>query len=327
MTAIPNDASQDDVKVSMREIPKDAPLDDVIAKMCEYIERSKVTKSSVAKSIGINEGRFNTFLSGKYSGDNETVRHKCIEYLNLRMKRLQLKKLELIYYDTEQALNVKAVAKMVQLHRTMGILYGNAGIGKTRSLEEFSQNNTNVHIIVAYHSITALDLMQMICSELKVEAKGLDGTKMLAVIRTLENTDKTLIIDEAHHLTLKNLEKIRAIHDAAKIGILLTSSSELIERMTGRKRHEYDQIFSRISIRREIKAKVTKDDVRGILESSGINFDGKMLCFCFNIAKKQGHYRTLRNVLQHAVDLCNQKGMDCDINVLRQAETMAFSID
>jgi DNA transposition AAA+ family ATPase len=309
------------------ELPQDATLEEVQAHMCDYIDKAKVTKASVARSLNINEGRFNSFLTGKYPGDNEPLRKMSIQYLNLRLRRLELKKLDLKFFDTAQALNVKAVSKMVQLHRTMGVLYGNAGIGKTRSLEEFTRENTNVHMVTAYHSITALDLMQLICSALKVEAKGLDGTKMLAIIRTLENTDKTLIVDEAHHLTLKNLEKIRAIHDAANIGIILSSSSELIERMTGRKKHEYDQIFSRISIRREIKSGVTQKDIKGILESSDISYDQKMLDFCFGIAKKQGHYRTLRNVLQHATDLSNQNGKEMGLNVLRQAETMAFSVD
>jgi DNA transposition AAA+ family ATPase len=309
-----------------KELPNDADLVTVQDEMLDYIKEAKVTKSSVAKKIGINEGRFNAFLYGKYEGDNETVRKKCIEFLNMKLRRLELKKVEFDYYDTENSLNVKAVCKMTQLYKTMGLLYGDAGIGKSLTIEEFSRENINVYLITVYHSITALDLMESILTELKVDAKGLDGTKMAEIIKVLKGTDNTLIIDEAQHLSLKCLEKIRAIHDKTGVGIVFASSPDLYQRLTGAKRKQYEQIFSRMLVRREIRAVVTKKDVEGILRSTDFEFDDKMVNFCYGIARKSGHYRTLRHIIQHSSYLSKQAGRPLDLNILRQAESMIFSV-
>ncbi len=300
--------------------------DEIVKQMLDYIKEHKVTQSSIARSIDVNEGRFSSFLKRKYTGDEEDLKQKCIDYLKIRLQRQSLKKRDLKFSKTNHAKRIYGVCNLVQVTKMMGIIYGPAGIGKTSALKQFARLNTNVYYVSAYHSINMLDMMKRILVALKVECKGLAGDKLETIIEYLKNTDKILLLDEFQHCSLKTLEAVRAIHDDSGIGIIFSSSKELIERMTGKRRGEYDQIFSRITYKVELDNEIEKDDVRLLLDNSEIDYDEKMLNFLYQKAKQHGHYRTLRNIVQNACILSLTQEKEIDMDVLKEAEKMTISV-
>lgn len=300
--------------------------EEVVKQMKDYIKKHNVKQASIARAIDENEGRFSSFLGRKYGGDETVIIQKCIDYLSIRNKRKRLKKFDLKFSKTSHSQRIYGVCNLVQVTRMMAIVYGPAGMGKTLSLTQFAASNSNVYYVSAYHSINIYDMMKRIQMTLKIGEKGLTGDKIQAIIEYLKDTDKILLLDEFQHCSFRTLEAVRAIHDDAKIGIILSSSGELMERMTGKKRGDYDQIFSRITYKVELTPEIEKDDVKMILDNSEIPYNGKMLDFLYALARQHGHYRTLRNIIQNAciLSLTHQKEIDYDI--LKEAEQMTISV-
>jgi hypothetical protein len=312
--------------MNTEQISEKASVDEVVKQMIDHLNKNKVTQASVAKVMDVNEGRFSSFLHRKSHGDEAEMMRKCIEFLNIRMQRNSLKKFDLKFSRTSHSQRILGVCNLVQVTRMMAIVYGPAGMGKTLTLKKFASSNTNVYYISAYHSINLYDMMKRIQIELKIGGKGLAGDRLQEIIEYMRGTDKVLLLDEFQHCTLRTLEAIRAIHDDAQIGIILSSSKELMERMTGKRRGDYDQIFSRITYKVELFPEVEKNDVKAILDNSEIKYDEKMLNFLYAQSRQHGHFRTLRNIIQNACILSITQQKKIDFEMLKEAKQMTISV-
>jgi len=74
-------------------------------------------------------------------------------------------------------------------------------------------------------------------------------------------------LNEGENLSVQCLEIIRRIQDFTEIGILLSGTSKLLDRLRGQ-RKELQQLYSRIGIQKEIKL-LEISDINAILS---INF-------------------------------------------------------
>jgi DNA transposition AAA+ family ATPase len=296
----------------------------------EALSRHKTEKgfsqASIAKAVNLSDAVISAFLGLTYKGDVEAVKVKIVEYLNMVDDREQSKKAEIPFTQTSQAQNAMTVIKYCQVHRAMGVIHGPAGLGKTKSLEEYSRINSQTRLITAFPGMSQRDLMDEILDVLRKQVKGGKGKMHRAIIEELEGSEILLLFDEAQHFTLKVFETIRSIHDLTRVGMVFAGNDDVIGRMLGRKNISYDQLFSRVGIRRKLGRNVLRSDVEEFLKSSHLSYTRNILLFLFRKAQDKGHFRTMIKCLEMGQEIARVERRTFTVDDLAKADKVLLGV-
>ena len=96
----------------------------------------------------------------------------------------------------------------------------------------------------------------------------------LDILDKLESRDVTLIIDEAQHLTIQSLEIVRSLNDSTGTAIIMIGNEVVYNKMLGKQKAEFAQLFSRIGMRSSLSTEMLrKEDAAAVF---GLN-DGPEL--------------------------------------------------
>lgn len=271
-------------------------------------ENPASSNRTIAQEIGFSAGYVSQFRNDKYpSKESEPEFAAKVEsYLNDVEETLQsaVSTGHLKFAMTTAAQDVFRIAQYSATERKIGVVVGKPGCGKTISVTEYKKRNPNCILIEIPPIVSQKTLLQDICGELKIPIYSTSSEKKSSVIPSavlfreiidkLSGTKRLLIADEGENLTTGCLEVLRRIHDFTRVGILLSGTNKLLDRLRGPRR-ELQQLYSRVGICQEID-QLKIGDVRGILQ---INFSEAMR-FANNflqLSKNNGR------VLEHLIDL------------------------
>ncbi|MGL5956813.1 MAG: AAA family ATPase [Brevinema sp.] len=218
-----------------------------IEKILKYLEESGETQSSLARSAGLSVTVVNQILKDKYKGDMEVNLSKIESVIDNRKERA------LVTFKAPEFIETTIVSKtygaLGEAQNTaiprMLVLYGNSGIGKTRGLEEYVEDNPTATLIEVSPDFTFGSMLQEIAQEIGVHSTGKHYEIRKRIVSKLKNSNRMLIIDEAEYLTPKSLDILRRIHDKAKIPIVLVGMPALFHNIKSL-RKGFEQIANRM---------------------------------------------------------------------------------
>jgi len=260
------------------------------------IEDEGLSQQSVAREAGISASALNQWLLGKYQGDLPGMIERMSSWLNVHHEGVRktgsgIREIP-AWIETPAARQILALLTFVRQMLDIGVIYGGAGLGKTRTLEHYSTLYPNSWICTlspATASVAACLEEIAIAVGLK-EIPGRAARLQRVIIRRLKGTRGVLILDEAQHLFTSSLEAIRAIHDASGTALVLCGNDAVYARLTGGDRTaSFAQLFSRIGKRLHLKRPL-HGDVKALATASGITGSGEIKLL-FEIAKKPGALR------------------------------------
>lgn len=212
--------------------------------LSQFIEERGLTQVAVARSIGVSSGTLSLWLTQNYKGTVAKISEAVKNYLEREKERSEQVSVEIKFVYTITAKKIHEVARMCHLDREMGVVYGQAGFGKTYAVKEYARKNSGVVVIETDPGWSARILIQKIDSVLGLQTSGNLDKIMSEVVKALVDTDKLIIIDEAENLPSDVLNLLRRVHDHARIGMLLVGMPKLISNLRGR-RGELTQLYSR----------------------------------------------------------------------------------
>lgn len=245
-------------------------------RMRSQMTRDGLSQAATAREIGISASALNQWLQGKYAGSNDEVEARIDTWLAARERRDAASSAMPTQPEFFRSPSTEKVINALSYAQTAGdivCIYGNPGVGKTKSFRHY--RDTNPSVWIATMSPDSAGLVP--CLEEVAEAVGLrdagGGARRIAraIRRKVEGTRGLLIIDEAQHLSTAALEELRiAIHDATGIGLVFAGNPEIYSRLTGGNRSmRFAQIFSRIGMRLFIP-RPTVGDVRALAAAWGV---------------------------------------------------------
>lgn len=233
--------------------------------------------------------------------------------------------IELFYRDPQ----IRKTDILKKIHKTLTyaqtaadlvILDGPAGSGKTIAVRNFIHKTPgNMLVTLDVVSRSPSSILSLIYKQVPIYA--LSGTKSILLqrlIERLENSQRLLILDEAHFLSWEALEMVRRLHDAAQIGIVLCGQERLYHEMKQPKgRFLWDQISSRIGMRHTI-GNIEREDTDMICLTICPNLDNRCLNLLYKLAQGPGRFRTVTKVLKQAVKISEADRSPISLSLLQE---------
>lgn len=303
------------------------PLQAVLTRIREIRDVEKISQSQIAREAEVKSSTLSQVLSGTYQGKTEPVRAKLAAFLEEREGREAFRP-EMLespeYFQSPTSEVVMARLQLAHYRQRMAIVVGIPGVGKTETAREYARRNPhNVwYVQLNVYCGRELSVLVRIAEALGITdiPKGNHADKIFAkVIEKLQGKRGLIIIDEAHQADRKALDGLRAIYDAAGVGIVLLANEELYARIhSGFGRGKpFAQFTSRVGIKHAID-KVTEGDVIAQARAWGIE-DRQLIKVLQQIAKKPGAMRAIDETLAQATLLAREHDKPIDAQMLRDA--------
>ncbi|MAY19218.1 MAG: hypothetical protein CL955_01180 [Erythrobacteraceae bacterium] len=297
-----------------------------------FIEESNppITQTEMAKRADIAVGTMNLFLNGKYTGRNDRVARKILQFKQqVEADRAADGALPVNpgYFETETSAELEQLLLLAHTGRITAA--GTApGTGKTITIEEYRQKVPHVYVAtMAPSSKRLVQMIRQVLSALKYETSRIlaaDGTT--EVIKRLIGKRALLVIDEANHLSIDALDEIRSWHDATGCGICLLGNKELIRELeSGKNKTQLARLNSRIAWKFQ-RETPTEEDVRLFCDAWQIS-DPAMRKYLRDIAttRDSGGLRECRQIVEIASLFAARESRGLILDDLRDVQAQRAS--
>lgn len=218
-----------------------------------YMQEHGLSQATAAKLIGIGESTFSRYLSGNYPNP-ETIERKITDLLEKEeLRHTSFGIQDIPFAVTSISEQVMQTLEYARIKRNISVIYGDAGIGKTRTMREWAKGKTDVIRVTASPALgNPKSFFKLLGRELKTMKSGCIDDLYMDLCDRLSGSDKMIIIDEAQHLKLTTLENLRGIQETANIAVVLIGNEMIYSKMVGRQQAEFAQLFSRIGWRKHL---------------------------------------------------------------------------
>lgn len=206
--------------------------------------------SAAARGMGFSVASISQWRTGKYNGDQKRIAAACKSFMERERGRMEYSQYdEIPFVDTTVSLRILAAAQKVHLSRSMALLYGPAGVGKTRSIKEYALRNQDVILIESDSFARTKDLLASIHKAVGMGGAGkahTEHTMLMEIVERLKDSGRMIIIDEAENLRPKTLDAVRRIHDWAGVGVLYVGLDKFYHQLRTLNNERYDYLVTRL---------------------------------------------------------------------------------
>ena len=207
------------------------------------------SQNKACNLIGISAAIISGLRSGSYKGDEDKQFEKLIAYLRVKEEAKDSYKAQ-DYVPTSISEDVYQYIRNCQNKGGLMAISGDAGVGKTRAIRHFCENNNlNTIWITANPCLnTVKPVLKALSKALNVNARTNDD--MYLGIQDKLKDGMVIIFDEAQHLSLKVIETLRGFSDyfadrGQTLGICFVGNSTTISKFGGKQDAVFEQIANR----------------------------------------------------------------------------------
>lgn len=276
-------------------------------------KNGKLSQAEIARQANIPASTLSQYLNDRYPGDVAAVEAALNRWLDTQEATAEVVELLPVlpsFVDTPTSRRIIAGLAYAQSARNIAMVYGAAGVGKTRTIRHYRKTHSSVWVVTASPMRSKTNpLLDAIATALGIVDGRRDPASLSkAIIAKLTGTGGLLILDEAQHLSDGALEAVRSIHDAvnddldddgAGVGVALVGNTVLYTRVRGQKRsYDFSQVTRRIGKYVRLDGP-TDDDVQAI--AAAFKLHGRdELDMAREIARRPGALGLLEQTLKQA---------------------------
>lgn len=217
----------------------------------DFMEKNSYSQAKTAKMLGISQATFSKWLNGTYL-NAENIDSRVLEFVEKKKKREESRNNGVANFaDTCMSLEIIDTLDYFRTQRCIGCIFGDAGIGKTKAITEWSKYKTDVILITARPAFSgSKSFAKLLARQLKSKVSGACDDIYTDIINKLKGTDKMIVIDEAQHLKLNTIEDIRSLNDdpETRTTIVFVGNLLVYKKLKGSQEAEFAQLFSRTII-------------------------------------------------------------------------------
>lgn len=261
------------------------------------------SQNRIAREADISSATLSQFLGDTYRGNVQATATKIGKWLATYDAQASAESLPAApsWVDTPTSRRIIGDLRYAQLAADLVLIVGGAGIGKSKSIEQYRAMSPNVwHVELSAATGGLLSSLEAIAIEvgLRDYVRG-SAHLQRAIAARIRNTGGLLVIDEAQHLTVQALDQIRYFNDKCSVGLVLCGNERVYTQMTGGNRAAFlDRLYSRVGKKTHIR-KCAQGDADAIIKAWGID-DAGCRDRIREIAAKPGALRVLNKVIRLA---------------------------
>lgn len=318
--------SNTNTEVQQEPIPTTPNLVDLVKS-----ELESTTQANFARGCGVSSATLNQWMQGKYKGNAENVEKKVLRYFEDKARKQHERRAiagEPEFFETSVSELVFSTLDWTQWMGDIGLIYGGAGLGKTRAVRRFVQQKNNAWIVEC--DPTNAQGMAMLRSTLKSVRHNVRPGRQSECFAELcditRGTKGILIFDDAQFLTQSSLEMLRRLNDLSGVGIALVGNEDVYVHVTGgSRRADFAQIFSRVGNKLNL-SKVARDDIEvmvsawtdaGCLDGATLGEDAMNLLT--RVGQSNGGMRNVQKLLNRSIILAAGEDKPMGLKHLKQA--------
>lgn len=276
----------------------------------KLIGNKTVSLRILADRTGYSRTTWSQFREGKYNGDVESVERKLLEFIEGWVKREELA-------ETSATKVLKSACADAFEWKSLGIIVGPSGVGKTATVKSLEQARDSVIVIYCNRSMRPREIFSEILEKLNESPTRYtsNGAKVSGIINALQRKERIIIFDEADQLTPYTIDVARRIWDEGNCGMLfigLPILTTIISRGRDSIKVNLSYFDSRISLRKIIPGP-NYDDINLIISLYNSKLSKQTVKNIQRRISNRGELRILVNVLDRAVAIAaKNKGLITD---------------
>lgn len=280
------------------------------------VDSEQVNQAEIVRQAGVSSSAVSTFLTNTYKGNEQNVADKLQIWLddyNARLAKAGTLPVAPDWFETMISKRVLSAAMYAQMAGDIVLVYGGAGLGKTKTLRRYAATHPSVWYAEMTKSHSRLNsALGKISHTVGIKVvSNIPSHTQDDIHERVRNTNGLLIIDEAQHLDVSALEAVRGIHDATGIGIVLSGNEQVYTRLTGGSRTaQFAQLFSRIGKRVRL-GRPTREDIDRLADAWKIQ-GSKERDLLLEIALKPGALRAATKTLRLATIFSGNKPISAE---------------
>lgn len=229
--------------------------------ICEHPQHTTVVLSRVAY-IGISRKALDAYLAGTYflpkedggmgASPADSRIESAIAAFHDRVERGQRTTLAERFLETRTWKQMERACSAAILENRIVLVYGRAGIGKSRCLTEYALRQMVVPplVILCSMSVSTNYFMVKLAEALGHSRREATGKLEDMVAEKLRRTPRAVFVDQANFLTEQSLGSICYLWEKAQIPIVLVGTPSLHDRFMSSRLTEdvREQISSRVAL-------------------------------------------------------------------------------
>lgn len=305
--------------------PKPEPQELTPEQMTDLRERIRIiirddstySQARIAREADVSPTTLSQFLGGTYAGNVQNVARAVVKWVNALDARYAAGALPEgpAWVSTPTSEKITATLRYAQMAADIVLIYGGAGIGKSKTIDRYRRTAPNVwHVELSAASGSIMGMLEMIAEAIGVRDYVRSANHIeRAILARIKGTGGLLVLDEAQHLTVQALDEARVFNDKGGVGLVLCGNERVYSQMTGGNRAPFlDRLYSRVGKKIYLRRSLVADADK-IIAAWGID-DSPCRDAVRAIAGKPGALRVLNKVLKLAATYAKAKGraISCD---------------
>lgn len=218
-------------------------------KLRGYLEESGVSITRVGSMLGLSPSTMSLWLAEKYPGDNAKVARAVESFLVRQEERKAQKRTrhKERFIWTTAAKRFTGAAKIAHDEGEIGVVIGEAGVGKTMACRRYAEDNPGIILVEVDPTYTKRALLVEIHRAIGGGGTGTERSMMADLVDRLADSERLIIVDEADLLSPFAIDLLRCINDKAGVGLLLVGLPRLFEVIRG-VMAQYAKLWSRVGV-------------------------------------------------------------------------------
>jgi len=220
----------------------------------EYCARVGMSYEKVAKQVGKpTTGTIYDLLKQDWNSNSDEHIRILNNWVEQHARSQAVKLKGKLVVDTKVALDIRTYAEMIRTAGTMGVIYGATGIGKTRcgkAVYDTVAGSIFLTITDVTGSAAAFrhHLFKTIGGRMVRKPGPMPVFLFETTVQILKDSNRLIIIDEAHKLRDDAIEYLREFHDHTGCPVLCLATKDLYDRIQRTATPDAGQIKSRFDI-------------------------------------------------------------------------------
>lgn len=224
----------------------------------QWLRDHEQSRAWLSRRTRMSNSTVSQVLGGKYPSPPTEFLDRMVAVLRVETERLQDGTPGYVEGSVHKLVFV--VCDRTRKHANFGVLCGNVGVGKTRSLREYATRTPQTLMVEANPHMTPGSLLIELLEQLNTPVpRGLDR-KFQSVVKQVQGTSFLILADEAETMSTSALHYLRRIRDKAGVGVVLAGTTQL-HQLLKPENGQFDQIRSRVSMWPETIGTITRDDM------------------------------------------------------------------